>query len=62
MTRVSRPRLGSMQFVDVDLIRELSHRIETEREPGETQHAPLMRLRRQHEAPEPLTAGCGVRG
>lgn len=48
-----------MQFVDVDLIRELSHRIETERKPGETQHAALMRLRRQHEAPEPLTAGCG---
>lgn len=47
MTRVSRPRLGSLQFSDVDLIRELSHRIETERKPGETQHAALMRLRRE---------------
>ena len=47
MTRVSRPRLGALQFADTDLIRELSHRIETERKPGETQHAALMRLRRE---------------
>ena len=41
------PRRDSRVAVDIDLIRELSHRIETERKPGETQHAALMRLRRE---------------